>query len=173
LTFQVDPSGQKVTLAPAPEKVVLSRTYQAGRDARAVVKRWSQAVRGARVKLEDQKIRVEGLLEDHEQIEERLRGKPTQRTVVTAGKEVYQLSLENAALSQVVEQLAQRLQLDFQWDLPAIEAAGISVDQLISVKVKDASLDELLQAISKGTGLSFRRKDRTVSIRPAKPDAPR
>ncbi len=167
LTFRVSPDGRQVELVPAPANVTLSRTYRAGRDAKAVAKRWAKAVPGARVVVEGNTIRLTGLLEDHELVEHQLRATPTQRTTVTAGKEVYQLSVENSALTSVVEQLAERLRLELQWDRPAIDAAGISVDQLITVKVKDASLDELLRAVLAGTGLTFRRLDRAVSIYPA------
>ena len=101
--------------------------------------------------------------------QQRLRGKPTEQTTVTAGKEVFQLSVENAALDQVVAQLAERLNLEFDWDRAAIDDAGIAADQLVSVKVKDASLDELVQAVLAGTGLAFRRNDRKISLYPARP----
>jgi hypothetical protein len=168
LTFRLDKSGQQVELIAVPEKVALTRTYQAPRDAAAVARRWAKAVPQASVTVEKNTIRLEGLLEDHELIESRLRGTPTQRTTVTPLKEVYQLSVENAALSRVVEQVAQRLNLQFRWDRDAIDAAGISVDQLVSVKVQDASLDELVRAVLAGTGLAFARHDRVVRIFPEK-----
>jgi hypothetical protein len=60
--------------------------------------------------------------------------------------------------------LAGRLGLEFTWDRAAIDQAGVLVDQLISVKVKDASLDELLSAVFTGTGLSYERRESTVRI---------
>ena len=112
----------------------------------------------ARVTVECAKIKVEGLLEDHERIEQRLGGTPTQRTVVNAGKEVYQLKVENAVLSEIIGQLSVRLGLEFKWDCAVIDQRGISVDQLITVKVQDASLDELLARASQyGPGVSSRR----------------
>src|SRR5262249_16044144 len=118
------------------------------------------------VNVEGTTIRVEGTWEEHEQVEQRLRGTPTRKTTVTAGAEQYQLSVQSAALSKVVDQLAGRLGLTFDWDHAAIDAANISVDQLISLKVHYVSLDELLQAVFKDTGLSFRCEDRKVSIFP-------
>jgi hypothetical protein len=169
LTFHIQENGQEVELLPAPAKPVLSRTYQAGRDAKSVAKRWAKALPQAQVAIEGNKLRLDGSWEDHEFVEQRLRGAPTQRTTVTAGKEVYQLSIENTALSRVVQQLGQRLNLEFQWDRAAIDAAGIAVDQMISVKVRNASLDELMRSVLAGTGLTFRRKDRAISIYPAEP----
>ncbi|MBI3837771.1 MAG: STN domain-containing protein [Planctomycetia bacterium] len=169
LTFRIDKGGQQVELTPMPAKVVLARTYQAPRQADSVAKRWAKALPTARVAVEGNKIRVEGSLEDHETVEHRLRGTPTQRTTVTVGKEVYQLAVEQAALSQVLEQLSQRLSLEFQWDRAAIERAGISLDQLIAVKVQNVTLDELLRAVLANTGLTFRHDDRAISIYPVEP----
>jgi hypothetical protein len=152
---------------PAPEKPTLSRIYQAGKDVRGVAKRWAKALPEARLSIEGNTIHLDGRWEDHELVEHRFRGAPTDRATVSAGKEVYQLSIENTALTRVVQQLGQRLNLEFQWDHAAIDAAGISVDQIISVKVQQATLDDLLVAVLKGTGLSYHRKDRAISIFPA------
>ncbi len=173
LAFHVNKTGDRVGLVVAPEKVVLSRTYPAGRDAGAVARRWAKALPGAQITVEKNLLRLDGLLEDHEQVEQRLRGTPTSRPTVMAGKEVYQLSVENAALAQVVKQLAEQLNLRFEWDRAAIDAAGISVEQLVSVRVQNVSLDELMRAVLAGTGLAFRRDDRTVSIYPDMPSEAR
>ena len=70
--------------------------------------------------------------------------------------------------------MASRLSLNVQWDRATIERAGISINQLITVKIKDASLDDLLRAVLKDTKLDFRRDEKSVSIYPAKspPAAP-
>ena len=167
LSFELDKTGRRAQLVAAPATVVLTRNYQGGSDAAAVARRWAKALPDARVAVDKNRIRIEGRLEDHEAAQQRLRGKPTDQTTVTAGKEVYQLSVENAALDQVVRQVAERLNLEFDWDRAAIDAAGISIDQLVTVKVQDASLDELVRAVLAGTGLAFRRDDRKISLYPA------
>lgn len=98
-------------------------------------------------------------VEDHELIERRLRGKPLTPTAVTLGPERYQLSIEKAVLLKVVEELAGRLNLTIRWDRAAIETAGLSAEQLVTVQVQDADLDELLGAVLTGTGLTFQRQD--------------
>ena len=134
-------------MAPLPRNVTLVRTYNAPRQASALARRWAAELPGAKISSEANRIRLEGRLEDHEFAELRLRGAPRQRTAVVPGREVYQLNVEDAALAQVVEQLAARLKLKVTWDRAAIDAAGISVDQLITVHVKDAGLDDLLKAV--------------------------
>jgi hypothetical protein len=167
LAFRIEPSGRKVTLIPIDKDAAVTRTYAAGRDAAKVAKAWARAIPGVQITVDKGKIRLRGRVEDHELVEQRLRGKSLERPSVTAGPEVYQLSVESAALSKVIDQLTGRLNLQIQWDRAAIDAAGISVDQLISVKVKDASLDDLVRAVLAGTGLGFRRNGQEISIFPS------
>jgi hypothetical protein len=166
LTFEIDGAGRRVKLVEVPGRVSLARTYLAGGDAADVAERWARALPGAKVDVAGGRIRLDALLEDHELVENRFRGTPTRRTTVAAGRAEYQFSVENAALDKVVAQLANQLDLDFRWDKAAIMKAGIAVDQLISVKVADAGLDELLAAVFAGTGLSIRRDGRSIVIRP-------
>jgi hypothetical protein len=171
LTFQIAAGGSEVRVTPLPRNVALVRTYDVPRQAAKLARRWAEELPGATITSEAKGIRLEGRLEDHELVALRLRGTPRQRTAVVAGREMYQLNVEDAALAQVVEQLATRLKLKVTWDRASIDAAGISVDQLITVHVKDVDLDELLKAVFEGTDLSFRRADGAVTIAPAGPAA--
>jgi len=166
LTFRVNAAGDEITLVTAPERAAVERTYRAPRDAAAVAKRLSQELPDAQVKLDGARLRVRGTVEDQQAVARALGEAPQQRTTVTAGQKQYQLAIESAALDKVVAQLAGRLALEVAWDRAAIDQAGISVDQLISVKVKDASLDELLTAVFQGTGLKYERRESAVRISP-------
>jgi hypothetical protein len=144
----------------------LARTYVAGRDPNEIARRWAESLPSASVEVAAGKIRVAGRLEDHEYLEGRLRAVPARRTTITAGDKTYELSAERAALDKVVERLARQIDLEIEWDRPAIAAAGVAMDQLVSLKVKDATIDELLTAVFAGTGLSFKRTGRKIVIRP-------
>ncbi len=67
----------------------------------------------------------------------------------------------------MLRQLARRLGLELKLDERAIERAGISLDQRVSVLVENATVDELLHQLLKSTGLSFRRHQNVVEILPA------
>jgi hypothetical protein len=172
LTFQVDAAGTKVTLRPLPEKVTVARDYRAGREAKTLAQNWSREMPEARIKLAGQKLHVDAPLEVHEVIEQRLKGKSLDAPAVTHGPQQYQLTVEKASLEKVVGQLAERLQLEFVWDRPAIKAAGLSTDQLVSVQVDKVQLDALLRAVFDGTGLAFERRGQVVEVKPGpKPPA--
>lgn len=170
LTFRISEGGKQVEMIGAPSKPRVVRNYAAGRDAKAVVKRWSKDLPAAEVSLAGDKIRVTARLEDHEAIETRLRGKSLAPTTVALGPERYQLSIEKAVLSKVLDELAGRLNLTIIWDRAAMDAAGLSAEQLVTVKIQDADLDALLRAVLNGTGLAFQRQERAVTIRPAEGD---
>ena len=168
LTFELDASGKRLALKTLPERVSLSRTYRAGRNAEQLAKRWAADYPRSRIAAETGRVRVDGPWEDQEAIDRRMRGAaPQRRSPASAGKEVYQLTIESAPLDQVVAQLAERMSIEFQWDRPAIERSRIATDQLISVKVSGADAEALLTAVFRNTGFKFERRGRVVRILPA------
>jgi hypothetical protein len=77
------------------------------------------------------------------------------------------LVVQDKPLEPVLKQLADRLGLELKIDPQAIRAAGISLDQLVSLHAENATIDELLGQLLKSTGLTFHRRDRVVEIVPA------
>jgi len=167
LTFQVAPDGKSVALVGVPDTVVASRSYPAGADGRETVRTWAGQFPQADVSLAGDHIVVQGHVEDLEAI---LAGTTTRRTttkVTSPGKQVYKLTTEKP-LGVLLEELGKRLELDFQLDRSAIAEAGISLQQIVSVKVEDVSLDELIDAVLAPAKLAGQRRGRTVSVSPAK-----
>jgi len=78
------------------------------------------------------------------------------------------ISIREKPLGPVLEQLAERLGLELQIDEKAIRAAGISLDQRVSVNLENASVDELLRELLKPTRLTFQRRRSVVEIAPSK-----
>ena len=78
------------------------------------------------------------------------------------------LVVQEKLLGPVLRQLAERLNLEMHIDRQAIADAGISLDQRVSAKVENGTVDDVFRALLKSTGLTFRRSDRVVEIRPAK-----
>jgi hypothetical protein len=80
---------------------------------------------------------------------------------------VDRLSVKEKPLGPVLRQLANRLGFELQIDERAIAAAGISLEQRVSLHVENASVDELLRQLLRSTGLTYHRHGRIVEIVPA------
>ncbi len=77
------------------------------------------------------------------------------------------ISVIEKPLGTVLKQLADRLGFELRMDQRAIAAAGISLDQHVSVHIENATVDELLRQLLKSTRLTFHRHGRVVEIVPA------
>jgi hypothetical protein len=69
-------------------------------------------------------------------------------------------------VGRLIRELATKLELQVEIDERAIEQAGISLDRDVSVSVKDATEDQLLQAVLDPAGLTFKRSGKTLVVRP-------
>ena len=84
----------------------------------------------------------------------------------SGGHQVYALTIKNQPVGKLLPALGRKLEVEVAFDEAAIEKAGISLETLVSFEVKGATLDELLHAATKPAGLSFRRKDKRVTVVP-------
>ncbi len=89
--------------------------------------------------------------------------KPT----TTGGHQVYTLTIKNQPVGKLLRALAGRLDVEMAFDEAAIAKAGRSLDTLVSFEVRGAKLDALLDAATKPAGLTFRRKDKKVTVVPS------
>jgi hypothetical protein len=171
LTFEIAADGRSIRLVPVPAKVMARRSYSAGRDPRQTISVLAQRYPDAVVRVEGDQIVVDGRIEDLEAVARGIvaTGRPTRKTSA-AGKQIYKLSAEHK-LADMLEQLSKLLDVEFQLDRPAIERSGISMDQLVTVKVEGATLDELLSAVLEPAGLKGVRQGRIVTVTPRDPVA--
>ena len=79
---------------------------------------------------------------------------------------IQRLSVQAEPLGPVLRQLAARLGLELRIDEKALQAAGISLDQRVTVKVENATVDELFRRLLESTGLKCRRHQKVVGNRP-------
>ena len=119
------------------------------------------------------RIRVRGLLEDHERLVSRQRpvGQSARKPRVNALEEKrFTLREARGSLSEMLEMLKQaanQSQVEVRIDHRALQRAGISLDQRVSCSVNNATLDELMSAVLRPAGLVSRRHANTIEIRPA------
>jgi hypothetical protein len=77
------------------------------------------------------------------------------------------LSVQAQPLGAVLRQLADGLGLRLRIDEDAVKAASISLDQRITVTIENANVVDAFRQLLKSTGLTFRRRNKVVEIRPA------
>lgn len=167
LTYQIDPTGRRVQLAPIPAEVVIERSYPAGANAADRVRAWREKAPDANIQVTAGRVVVRGRLEDHERLNQIASSAAVPATTIKKpGIEVHTLVVRQAPLDKLLEQLEQKLDLRFECDLAALERAGISMSVNVSLDVKNAQLDELLSAALTPVGLSFHREGQVVKIVP-------
>jgi hypothetical protein len=66
----------------------------------------------------------------------------------------------------VLQELGRRLNWPIEIDERAIGAAGRSVDERVSFAVENATQEELLEALLRPAGLSFRRDGERIRVVP-------
>jgi hypothetical protein len=170
LTFRVSPEGKTVSLVPLPDEVALVRSYPGGPQPEATAKKYALLAPEAQIKVVGTQVYVKGLLETQERIAGALRHpRPhTPQPDHGNGRKERVTGRVAGQLDQLLEGLAARFRLELRIDHQALKEAGISLQQNISVKVDNATVDELFREVVKPAGLSFRRRGNVVEISPAR-----
>jgi hypothetical protein len=81
-------------------------------------------------------------------------------------KQVYSLRVVEKPVGAVVRELARRLNWQVEFDEAAITAAGLSLDERVSMEVENVGQDKLLEALLTPAGLTFEREGERVWIVP-------
>jgi hypothetical protein len=75
----------------------------------------------------------------------------------------WNFEIANAPVKAIMDSLAAGANLEIKWDPSCTEGQQ---SQLLSLKVQQASLDELLQQVCEAAGLRFTRQDKQVLLQP-------
>ena len=162
LTVVVEREGRDVRLVPITERVQIERSYPASGDLEVALARYRSLAPNAEISKGDKTLIVRGRIEDHEQL---TKPQPS-ATSPSKGIEVFSLTLADVPLDKLLASLEKRLDVTFQFDRPAIAAAGIKLDQLVSVEVVQQPLEGLLRAALVPAGLTFKRNGKTIDVFP-------
>ena len=172
LTFRIAADGRSMELVPVPDRVALVRRYPGGRDHEVLAQRWSQLAPESQIKVVGGEIVVRGLVEYHELLgaSQQATARRLPKPPSTAKRREVRFTVQNAKgpLDRLVAELAEKLQVEVRIDRDALERAGISPSQTVSFGVKDATVDELFEAVLSPAGCTFRREGKTIVVVPAK-----
>jgi hypothetical protein len=176
LTFRIGTDGRSVELTLLPDNIALVRRYPGGRDPRRLAEQWAELVPDSQLKVVDGEVWVRGLVEDHERIASASGGKPRGQAKraasppATPGKrQQVRFTVQNAKgpLDRLLGELGQKLGMEVKIDREALAKAGISPQQTVAFSVKDATPDELFEAVLRPAGCTFRREGNVIVVLPA------
>jgi len=81
-------------------------------------------------------------------------------------KQVYSLRVAEKPVGAVMRELARRLNWRVEFDEAAIQVAGLTLDTRVTFAVENVEQDELLSAVLRPAGLTFRREGEIIRIVP-------
>jgi hypothetical protein len=164
LTFELADQGRAIRLVTMPDRPLLQKSYAAANSA-LVATRVKPMLKQAELEARDGKLIVRGSAEEHEIVESMLSGKTVRQTTVTPGTKVYQLNIV-MPVRRLIKELGPKLDLEVELDEPAIQAAGLNLDQDVKVTVKNVTEDQLLSAVLDPAGLAYKRAGKKLIVRP-------
>jgi len=166
------PGGNSVRVKPWDQPRLIERRYPLRSKAVAeVVPLWSEHLPEAVVRAEGDAILVAGRTEDHRLAQVlRTTGAPPKRSSAAASpvplrRRLFTLKVERVPIGTILREL-EKTQVQFVYDPAALEQAGISLEQPISLDVRKASAEEFFEAVFGGVGLRFEIDNLTVTLRP-------
>lgn len=173
LTYRLDVSGKTATLEliPIPEMVALERKWPL---PRAKVEAISQAIRDelpdVMTRTTTEQLVATGTQEQLEELERIVRSMTsgTVRPKKSAAppplsKRRLTFQAKDAPLSAILDKMSET-GIEFEYDKALLKKAGIDMDQLVAVDVKDVRPEELFEKLFQPVGLAFRINGLKVSV---------
>lgn len=170
LTCEIADDGATLRVAPITRPVAIERDYAPPAERRAAFDAVLAENPEAVARWTGDKATVAARVETHDQLRRALAGRlppsvprpPEDPPDVSLSRQAFTLKIDNRPVGAVLDQLASQLNLKLAWADslgPEARTAATSCD------VRNATLDELLQALLAPAGLAFERTDRKVEIR--------
>jgi hypothetical protein len=165
-TYQLDAAAAAIHLQPMPSEVWVERTYPGGSKVEELAEKLTVALPGVKARVADGKLVVRGLVEQHEQIASGVirSPKPSPGSEESIERKTFTLTATNQSVKAILESLQQQVGLELKYDAAKLAESGRSLDMLVSVTLKNASLDETLKSVLGAAGLTFRRMNKVVEI---------
>ncbi len=166
LTYRISEDHSAIVLEPLPDQVSIERDYAGGNNPQQRAKAWRERAPEAEIEIRGKRIAVRGTIEEHQALT--AAEKPTPKPdEPPAGTQVYTLTVTGKPLSEVLPQLAKQLHLKLELDEKAIQDRGVSLDSLVNLQVKEATLKELLDELFKDTEIAYRVEEETLYVFPS------
>ena len=166
-TFEFAPDGLAIRLIDMPDAVIFQKAYRVGSDPSGRVADLTRMFPNAKIRADGNSILVAGLMEDHKVIRELLDGKSVRRTNVIpttrpATLKIDRFSVENKRAGDVAKYLAEQLKMEIAFE-PETQTR---LQKLVTVEVKDATPEEVFEAVLTPVGLTFRLEGKSLTVLP-------
>ncbi|MEQ8787890.1 MAG: hypothetical protein RIC55_16410 [Pirellulaceae bacterium] len=162
LSFAWAADGTSITLKSVDYSAKVQRTYEGASAAAAAA--LTRRFPTVDIQRTSQGLRVEGDFAEQLAVERFLRNGPAERKpaprVVAGAKTLYTLRVENKPARAVAASVAESR----AWELSVNGAAAAALGRLISLDVKDATLEELMAKTLDPLGLAWRAEDGKLEI---------
>ena len=170
LSFEWQSAATHIQLVPMPDQVTMRRTWPSlTRTKRARVSEILPQLRGLPHDLRGSRLEVTGTVEQLEEVDRLIYPeRDTQRTAPRpAGGELNFTFEIRAQLGSLLKALPGKSDIRFEYDEAALTDAGVQLDRGVEMKMKNASLQELCEALFKGSGIAWEITGRKVTLTPA------
>ena len=163
--------GRRVRLVPLPVAELVERTYETTLSAAQLDSILAAAPPGA-VHVEAGRVALRGTPDEHQRLQELLVGMAggqhsgsgrTRAPDRTAGKTVLTLQVTNQPVEAILRALEKQAGLQVRWD----ETVAERVRTRVTFDVREATLEELLEAALTPAKLTYRRDGNSLTIIPA------
>ncbi|MEM8680409.1 MAG: hypothetical protein AAGF97_13755, partial [Planctomycetota bacterium] len=143
LTFDLDPDSGLVRLRTYPSRTSIANTYPPPRQTK-IVDALTEEFPQAFISLKEGQLSVRSTVEDHWQIAERLGagGKPKKPASSSQATKAYSLRIQEQPLGPLLQQLADRLNLELDFT----DGLEEPLAQRVTFEVTKVSAEELVQA---------------------------
>lgn len=163
LAIEMSADGVTGEIVGMPEQVVMERNHAGGANPSQRAAQLQKQFPNAKIEVRGSQLHIAGSFEDQDLIGRLLRGEQIKRTEVRGGELRYTLAVENQPVGAVAQALATRLKMTIGFD-PAVKD---KLEQRVSFKVDNATLEELLRKMLDPAGLRFQIKEGEIRILPA------
>jgi len=168
LGFEWSDDLRSVRLVEQPRGPQLERDFSLRRGvAVSIVDELRESMPGLLLELRGRRVVARGLFEQLEQVQVTLHPPSETASPRRTGPKVVTFTFEirNAPLNEFMEKFEQQTSFTFDYDREQFEKAGVRLDSPVSLKMKDASPDELFKAMFDPLGVKPEVDGTTVRLK--------
>jgi hypothetical protein len=164
LTFDFEEQGKTIRLVPAPAAAVIEKTHAVRGSVTHMASELRRVLPEVQTRIEQGKLVVLASEEDHDRIDRLLSGQSIPaKPKPGAAEKLYSMEVGNEPAGKVVKSIADSLGKELKYDAGVLK----KLKQPIDLKLKDASLDFLLESTLKPLGLTYQLTEKALEIVPS------